>query len=250
MATKLERLRWKLFLKKRELLMHYGFMFGLIHPYEEETLEKLKEIYYGPIPASMIIKAVNMANHHCYDRALLLCFAFTDDKYEMVDADIDEITLHPAIVDEYRNSNDEHYGNHCFIIREKQDGSRWIYDTTDGLVYDEKLYFKIQSPKITKVNSKEEVINFIEYQDILENNRMGRIEEDKYLLPTMLPLYEMNVENYEDGIYTESLKQEIKEFKEKIGYDQICFEVNQRKLSYAKEKSKTDDKKKTSINAC
>ena len=65
-----------------------------------------------------------MANHHCYDRALLLCFAFTDDKYEMVDADIDEITLHPALVDEYRNSNDEHYGNHCFIIREKQDRRR------------------------------------------------------------------------------------------------------------------------------
>ena len=54
MATKLENLKWKLFLKRKDLLMNYGFAFGLIHPYEEEILEKVKEIYYGPIPASII----------------------------------------------------------------------------------------------------------------------------------------------------------------------------------------------------
>ena len=52
----------------------------------------------------------------------------------------------------------------------------------------------------------------------------GMIDKDKYLLPTLLPIFERKVREG-SGMYKSALLEEIELFKRKIGYDDICREV-------------------------
>ena len=55
MSTKYQELKWKLFQKKSRALLIYGLKKGYIAPYDEELIEKLRTIYHGGIPASILL---------------------------------------------------------------------------------------------------------------------------------------------------------------------------------------------------
>lgn len=221
MATKLDKLRWEIFNKKYDILFSYGLATGRIHPYEDELIENLRHVYYGGLPASVVLLCRKMCNGKCYDRALLITLGFGDDDFQLVDADIDGISLRPRYVDEAKRRHDPHIGNHCFAERTKKDGTVWVYDTTAGLVFEKKLYYMMENPKITKVNSKQATLDYCEHQDIKNTN----IDNDKYALPMILPIYEKIAER-ENGIYAEALRHEIELFKQTINYEGICQEID------------------------
>jgi len=216
MATKLEKLKWELFKLKKHRLLVSGLKKGLIKPYDEELVANLRHVYYGGIPASVLLLLDNYCQGKCYDRALLITFGFGDDDFRLVDADIDSITFQPRYVDKYRNSNDIHYGNHCFAERTTKDGITWVYDTTAGLVFEKDLYYKLQNPKITTINDKNAIKNYIEYQSIKNAN----IEQDKYILPMIMPHIEASVEKALP-FYQSMVRDEIERFKKEINYDEI-----------------------------
>ena len=227
MATMLENLKWQLYKKKREILIDYGIEKGLVHPYEVELIETLRNTYFGGVPASIILLSHKLTRGRCYDRALLACFGMGDDDFRMIDADIDGIKLKPKYIDEYREAISkgytwDNYGNHCFVERTKKDGTVWVYDTTIGFVCEKNLYYKMENPKITKINDKQSVLNYFEYQDI----KNADIEKDKYILPITMPNIEM-IASVDDGMYKDILIYEIELFKEKIRYDDIVREVEE-----------------------
>ena len=43
------------------------------------------------------------------------------------------------------------------------DGTTWVYDTSVGLVFEKSLYYKMQNPKITKVNNRSTTLKFLYY---------------------------------------------------------------------------------------
>ena len=55
MITNIQNLRWKYYQLKRKKLILYGLKKGLITPYNDSLIEKLRTIYYGGIPASIIL---------------------------------------------------------------------------------------------------------------------------------------------------------------------------------------------------
>ncbi len=239
MATKLDELKWKQYLKKRKKLYIYGAKNGLIHDYEQELIENLRHVYYGGIPASILLLCNRACNGYCYDRALLICHGFEDDEFKIVDADIDGIALNPIIIDKYNkaieNGNSwNHYANHCFVERTKKDGTTWVYDTSIGLVFEKNLYYELQNPIITKINDKQATLDYFEYQDV----KNADIEKDKYVIPLILPNIEAAAE-YDDDWYSQALKEEIKRFKKEINYDAIVKEIEEdmkRKGLYFKNK--------------
>ena len=118
MATKLEQLKWNLHKKKVDILFNYGVKHGLIHPYDNQLIENLRHIYYGGLPASILLLHGKLSNGHCYDRGTLITLGFGDDDFQVVDADIDGFKLNPKFIDEYRYNNlSERYPNHCFAER-------------------------------------------------------------------------------------------------------------------------------------
>lgn len=221
MATIIQKTRWQLHLERHHLLFRYGIKNGLIREYDEELLSKLRHVYYGGIPVSILLLHERLSNGYCYDRGTMVTLGFGDDDFEVVDASIDSIRLNPKIIDEYKNQDiDDDYGDHCFAIRKKSDGTEWVYDTSLGLVIEKNLYFKMEKPKVRVVNNKEKTTEFLNkfYFDDCD------IERDRYAVPLILPMIESNLISTQP-FYLDKLKREIDIFKREINYDKVCSEI-------------------------
>ncbi len=224
MATKLQKMKWDLHCYKERLLLIWGLKNGLIIPYDDELIEKLRKVYYGGIPASVILLSNGMTNGHCYDRALLMSRAFLEDEgdVQLLYATIDSLKLNPKFI-----CDDPLYADHCIVERITKDGRHLIYDTSAGFIYDKKLYWLMENPKVRKVNSKESIKRFIEDD---EDRYPEDVDRDKYAAPLILPMIEMTfgrpTEMYSaKGI--ELLQREIEHYKQQINYDGVVEEIDQ-----------------------
>lgn len=224
MATKIQKLKWELYQKRYKKLLIYGLQHGLIFPYDDELIEKLRNVYYGGIPASIILLSDGMSNGYCYDRALLMSRAFLDDEdnIKLLYGDIDSLKLNPRFISDSPRNFD-----HCFVERITKDGRRLIYDTSCGFIFDKRMYWLMEKPKIRHTNSKESIRKFIEED---EDRFPEDIERDKYVSPLILPMIETTfgrpTEMYSlSGI--ELLQREINHFKEQIKYDDVVREIDE-----------------------
>lgn len=171
MATKIEQMRWKLHLKKYNILFNYGIKKGLTGSYDNELIENLRHIYYGGLPASILLLHEKFSNGHCYDRGTLVTLGFGDDDFKVVDADIDSLRLNPKYIDECRQGNaSERFPNHCFAERKTKNGMTLVYDTSLGLVFEKSLYYRLENPKITKVNDKKTTLEFLYYDFVRDTD--------------------------------------------------------------------------------
>ena len=224
MTLKLQEIKWNLHNYKSKQLLLWGLKNGYIAPYDDKFIKKLRNIYDGGIPASILLLSDGMSNGFCYDRALLMSRAFLDneDDVQLVYATIDSLKLNPQFVDK----DDPLYADHCFVERITKDGKHLIYDTSSGLVYDKKLYWLMEHPRIREINKKS---SLIEYFKSYEFYYPEDIERDKYASPLILPMIEMTygrpTEMYSQlGI--NFLQREIEHFKKVINYDGVCKEID------------------------
>ena len=146
--------------KRHAKLMRFGFRVGLIRGYSEYFLEKLRNVYYGGIPVSILLLNPKSCRGKCYDRAVLACFGLEDIDYQVVHANIDSIRYNKATVREVNywlergEKISEKYPNHCFV-EFKSGSTTWVIDTTDGLIYEKHLYYLINHPDINCIRTKE-----------------------------------------------------------------------------------------------
>jgi len=220
MVTKIDKLKWELYKKKKYILMLWGIKNGFIFAYNEKLIENLRDVYYGGIPGSVLLLCRALCDGHCYDRSVLVTLGFGDDDFNVINAHVDGIGLNPEYI--YKNDNypSEFYDSHSFAERILSDGSCWIYDTSLGLVFDKRLYWLIERPRVIKINNKQATMNFCEWQDI----KNADIERDKYVLPLVLPMIEGYLDKHKE-MYEDCLKREIELLKKKINYDGLCREI-------------------------
>ena len=224
MVSKISSLKWELYNKKKKILTLFGLKNGHVLPYGDELIKKLRNVYYGGVPASIILLSNAMSNGFCYDRALLMSQAFLDsnDDVNLIYASIDGIRLNPK----YAGSDMEDlmYADHCIVERITQDGKSYIYDTSSGFIYEKWFYWLIERPKVRKVNNKEKISEFI-------NNDLGLIsyENDRYVARIILSFiedtYGKPTEMYSQ-IGIELLQREIKNYKEKLNDDDMVLKDN------------------------
>lgn len=224
MTLKLQEIKWNLHNYKSRLLLFWGLKNGYIAPYDDKFIKKLRNIYIGGIPASILLLSDGMSNGFCYDRALLMSRAFLDDEddVQLVYASIDSLKLNPKFVDK----DDPLYADHCFVERITKDGKHLIYDTSSGLVYDKKLYWLMEHPRIREINKKSSLIEFVKSDEYYHPED---IERDKYASPLILPMIEMTygrpTEMYSQ-LDINLLQREIEHFKKVINYDGVCKEID------------------------
>ena len=218
------KIKWMLHNFKKDIIFSYGFNKNMINFYDEELIKKLRTIYSGVLPASILLLSNFMSNGKCYESALLLSKSFLDseDDVKLIYASIDSIKLNPI------NQFDSNplYSDHCFVERITKDGKDLIYDTSKGLIYDKKLYWLMENPKVRKITSKEEIINYINRnKDTLDN-----VKSDKRNSLLLIPLIEDTYE-YPNEIYAHLdgglLQREVNIFKKSINYDELQKEAEQ-----------------------
>ena len=220
--TKQEEI-FKLHNEKNYDLLLWGLKNGKIRPYDNELIEKLRNIYYGGIPASIILLSNSMCNGQCYERALLMARAFldTEDDIQLLNASVDSIRLNPQYIDE----KDPLYADHCFLERITKDGKHLIYDTTSGFIYDKDLYWKMENPQVRKINKKSTIIEMTEIED---SSFPEDLERDKYSSTLILPIIEINYDEPTEmysKLGIELLQREVEHYKKLINYDDIVKEV-------------------------
>lgn len=224
MPTRIQEMKWRLHNYKKRKLYLWGLKKGYMAPYDEELIHKLRTIYSGGIPASILLLSNGMSNGHCYDRALLLARAFiVEDEVQLIDASVDSLRLNPQFIKE----DDPLYADHCIVERTTKDGHHLIYDTSAGFVFDKELYWKIEHPRIRKINKKDSIKA---YMDFLDEDSPEDLDRDKYVTTLILPMLEMSYERPTE-MYANPrfnlLKREIEHYKELIHYDELYQEVEE-----------------------
>ena len=225
MSTKIQELKWKLYLYKQKELMLWGMRHGYSGLYNDELIIKLRTIYTGGMPASVLLLSHGMCNGHCYDRALLMARAFldTEDDVNLICADVDFLRLNPL----YAEDEDPNFADHCIVERITKDGKHIIYDTTQGIVCDKRLYWLMEHPKVRLIKNKQSIINQVREEEIYEPEDL---ERDKYSSIVILPMLELSYD-FASEIYAIKdgglLKREIEHYKKVIGYNEIRKEVEE-----------------------
>ena len=229
MSTKLQKFKWQLYINTTRELLLWGLERGYIASYGNELILRLRNIYDGGIPASILLLCNGMSNGHCYDRALLMARALLDseDDVRLIYASVDGLRLNPKFIDE-AGSDPEFiggfyplYADHCIIERITSSGQHIIYDTSSGLIYDKDLYWKMEHPQIRHRTGKDAIIEFVNTEQF---HHPEDIERDKYAAPLILPVIEM-MYNSPAERYSEILRREVEHFKTVIDYAAICREI-------------------------
>lgn len=223
----MQNMKWLLHNYKSKKLLVWGLKHGYINPYSDYLIEKLRNIYDGGIPASILLLSDGMSNGYCYDRALLMSRAFLDEDYDvqLLYASIDSLRLNPQYAK--CEANDSLVADHCIVEVTSKKGKQYIIDTSLGFIYDKSLYWLIEHPKIRKINSKEDIIKFVEAE---KNLYPDNIKQDKYVAPLILPMIELTY-GRPNEMYTmlgiELLQKEIEYFKKEINYEAVCQEIDE-----------------------
>jgi len=236
MATKLQELKWNLYKYKSQKMLIHGLKNGDIEPYGDYLIEQLRDIYYGGVPASIILLSDGLSNGYCYDRVLLMARAFldSDNDINLIYASIDSFKLNPKCM----RDDDPLYADHCFLERITRDGRHLIYDTSTGFIYNKKIYWAMEHPQVRKINNKESIIKFLKEED---ERHPENLEKSRYCLPAILPMIEETYGSpYEmySVLGIELLQREMELFKEKVNYDNIMNEIHEdiKNREYAKKK--------------
>ena len=212
-----DKLKWEAFKKNFDRFIDYGAENKLIKPYDKELIDNLGNVYYGGLPASILLLHSSFSNGYCYDRATLVTLGFGEDDFQIVYADIDHLKLRPDYISKFREGKlSNHYAEHCFAERTTKDGRVWVYDTSLGLVFDKDLYYQMENPVIRKVNSKEDTLQFLcdDFQKNSNNN------PNKYRLRFLLPILERDLSPTQP-FYKRILEGELVKVKQIIANDSV-----------------------------
>lgn len=222
MATIKEKIKWELFKIKREAMYQYGLKHNKVFVYDEEIISKLRNYYFGAFPLSITLLFEKTVNGFCYDRTTFIVYGFLDDDFEYVSGDADSIKLDPEVIDQYNKGLlDDLYGEHAIIVRKVDESLELVYDVALGLIFEKNFYYKLENFKPRVIRGKKETID----RANLECDDGSNLEQDKYLLCTLLHLFERTRPVQE--FYSDYLNNEIRLLKEKVGYENLVKELEE-----------------------
>lgn len=96
-------LKWKLYNLKLKALVKLGFMNNFIKEYDENFIANLRRYSYSDIPLSIYLLSANLCTGRCYQRAIFASFGMLDEKFRIIEADVDILRLNPAHIEDYKN---------------------------------------------------------------------------------------------------------------------------------------------------
>lgn len=123
---------------------------GIISLYEEELIEKLRNLNYCGLPLSIILLCKEFCNGECYRMSMNISRAM--EHFTLVHGDVNFLPL-----------NNE-YPNHSWV---EKDG--FVYDTSNGFKWNKDLYYLLFEPKIREVYNEESVKDYKDYKEVLKH---------------------------------------------------------------------------------
>ena len=185
----------------------WGLSEGLIFPYDDKLIDKLRNVYEGGVPASLILLSTDMFSVAEIYRALILARALIDEE-----EDIEIIYL------ENNSVKDGSPRIHCVVERTTAEGEHYIYDTYNGLMFSRKMYQFLEECKVTRTMGKDSIIR---YMNQAREKNPERFQLDENAIAITMPILEKSLEKepqFYEKVARDLLKNEIEYFKQKINY--------------------------------
>lgn len=221
MASRIDILKWKLYKYKKYLLVRWGVINGHVKPYDKRLIENLRNVYFGGVPGSIALLCSPMVQGKCYDKSVFISLGFDDDDdFNIIKMGVDGIRLNPKYVDQNIKYPSKDYDSHSVALRIRPDGSRWIYDTSAGLVYAEWLYNLLQRPNVRNVRTKAETLVYAFCEEGYRKGDIDVIGDDIGVLPIILPQIE-TIASRTKMLYGNTLKHEIALLKDRVGFGSL-----------------------------
>ena len=179
---------WELYGINLKNYIFYGKIKGLIKPFEKEIFHNIRDLFYNNIPAVVLLLDDDFVQGNCYSRAKLLAYAFKDNNYEVITANVDGLKLNPANIQRFISRQvDSDYQKHCYIRRLEDDGRYWIYDTSQGVKIEESLYRVMQNPEVLEIAKPKISLNDLNLRCITGQKLA---ERGKYIKDTIVSIRE------------------------------------------------------------
>lgn len=186
-----------------------GILTRQVKPYEDCLIERLRTIYFGGVPGSVLLLVPSLCIGKCYDRGMMLSMGL--DKFNLVWGSIRSIRFE-IMRDEGNLKGIIVRSDHLWV-----EYSGWVYDTTRGYKIRKWLYYILETPLIRSRKNQD----WCQEQDLYKMGLKGNIEQDKYALPIIIPLLEC----MEKELNSRGAIKELNLFKQSIGYDEIYEEM-------------------------
>lgn len=186
-----------------------GALTKQVTTYESSLIERLRTIYFGGVPGSVILLIPSLCINRCYDRGMMLSMGL--DEFDIVWGSTRSIRFE-IMRDEGKFHNILIRSDHFWV---ESDG--WVYDTTRGFKVKKWLYYILETPIIRSRKNQD----WCHEQDLYKRDLAGNIEQDKYALPIIIPL----LEPIKKSLNSELAIKELDLFKQFINYDGLCKEM-------------------------
>ena len=198
--------QWELYKINFKSYMSSGKLLEKIKPFDEEIITNLRDLYYNSMPAVVLLLGKDFAQENCHTRAKLLAYAFKDDNYEVITANVDGLKYNPEYVTGYLSGKlKSNYKEHSYVRRLEKDGKYWIYDTSLGLKIEEDLYNAMQNPEILSVSRKEIDLRLLG----LKHYNKNKIIERSYFIKDTIDAVKETVEPVREE-YRDILNSELR----------------------------------------
>ncbi len=201
-----------------------------VFTYIPALIDRLRPYQIGGLPVSILLLITELCNGFCYDRSLLMSFAFNDAK--IVHGNIESLRI----------TGGEEFAEHSFVETKEFGGNKtWVVDTSIGLIYDKDFYYDLEKVTVNTEISKEEIMDSYAAKSIIA----GDFEQDKYALPLYLPFIEAAVANSKwlgTLSYRDMIISELEKFKTAIDYDAIKKEIEDDMILMKTDPRKLDEK--------
>ncbi len=149
--SKIDKVRYALYIKKYNVLYENGIKNGLIQSFEQDLYDRLNQVYFCGIPLSINLKYLTPTSlpGKCYDRSIFITMGFTDAI--LVRGNLMNLKLKYGQAD----------ADHGWVERKG-----WVYDPSLLLKMKKDLYYKMFSPSNVFYYKPEEYACSEMYKDI------------------------------------------------------------------------------------
>ncbi|MEI6054173.1 MAG: hypothetical protein WCQ49_02265 [Candidatus Saccharibacteria bacterium] len=210
LTLKIRKFRVKAFRIYFNLFFNLGLYTRSIKYYEQPLIERLRLLYYGGVPYSIILMIQRLCNGICYDRASMLSLGL--EEFNLVWGSIMGVRYNKSTIE--NGYQDSEHSDHCWV-----ESGGWVYDTSHCIKYRKWLYYLIERPIIRRRRDQDWCKCQPYYQEMIRDS--SNCEEG--FLPLIVPLIEPHVKK---SIYGNKLESEFELFLSRINYSQIHDEVN------------------------
>ena len=162
---------------------------GEIMPYEDELIERLRNLYYEGLPLSIVLHSNYFCLTWCHHMAFQLSRGM--DNFKLIRGNIN---VYPEKAEP----------NHSWV---EKDG--FVYDTTDGFKWKKEIYYKYFEAVPIEIYDKDNYMSFDFYQTELTRTKV-KLDDINILL--VLELIEL-LESEDPSINHYTLLEEINIFR-------------------------------------